>query len=117
MRYLVHNGYQVTGLVRREIKPLPGVVLLRGDMTDEVFLAEALSGADVVIHAAALTRSADPSELQSANQDLTARLSRQAAAYGVKRFIYLSSDLAEQPAGPYGQSKLAMRKYRKNGGA
>ncbi|RFQ41882.1 UDP-glucose 4-epimerase family protein [Pseudomonas sp. ATCC 13867] len=89
---------------------------------------EALRGIDVVIHAAARVpvigeRASDPlAAFRAVNVDATRHLARQAAAAGVKRFVYVSSikvngeetepgqpyraDYAARPQDPYGQSKL-----------
>lgn len=88
---------------------------------------EALKGQDVVIHAAARAHimkdeSLDPlSEYRKVNVDGTLNLAKQAAKYGVKRFIYISSikvngestqpgkpfrfDDTPSPEDPYGVSK------------
>ncbi|MBO3274575.1 UDP-glucose 4-epimerase family protein [Pseudomonas schmalbachii] len=90
--------------------------------------ADALHEVDVVIHAAARVhvmheKLADPiSEFRAVNVDATLNLARQAAAAGVKRFIFISSikvngeesaagapftaDSRLSPLDPYGQSKL-----------
>lgn len=90
--------------------------------------ASAVAGADVIIHAAARVHvmndnAADPlAEFRSVNVDGTLNLARQAAAAGVKRFIFISSikvngegtmpgkpytsDDVPAPADPYGISKM-----------
>ncbi|WP_090261157.1 UDP-glucose 4-epimerase family protein [Pseudomonas panipatensis] len=89
---------------------------------------EALQGIDVIVHAAARVHvmhemANDPlSAFRAINVDATLNLARQAAAAGVKRFIFLSSikvngeftpmgrpfteDAVPAPVDPYGQSKL-----------
>lgn len=89
---------------------------------------EALQGVDVVIHAAARVhvmdeRSLDPlAAFRAVNVEATRHLARQAAAAGVKRFVFVSSikvngeetrpghpysaDSVANPQDPYGQSKL-----------
>lgn len=88
----------------------------------------ALAGVDVVVHAAArvhVTRetASDPlAEFRAVNVEGTLNLARQAAAVGVRRFIFISSikvngestppgrpfraEDVPAPADPYGQSKL-----------
>lgn len=90
--------------------------------------AQALCGVDVVIHCAGRVhvmdeRAADPlAEFRSVNVEATRHLAQEAAAAGVKRFVFVSSikvngeetapglpftaDAAPQPQDPYGQSKL-----------
>lgn len=89
---------------------------------------QALQGIDVVIHCAARVhvmdeQAADPlAEFRAVNVEATRHLAEQAAAGGVKRFVFVSSikvngeetapghpftaDAAPQPQDPYGQSKL-----------
>ncbi|SDI00213.1 Nucleoside-diphosphate-sugar epimerase [Pseudomonas delhiensis] len=88
----------------------------------------ALAGVDVVVHAAArvhvMCETADDplAEFRAVNVEGTLNLARQAAAAGVRRFIFISSvkvngestppgrpfraEDAPAPADPYGQSKL-----------
>lgn len=88
----------------------------------------ALAGVDVVVHAAARVHvmretAGDPlAEFRAVNVEGTLNLARQAAAAGVRRFIFISSikvngestppgrpfraEDAPAPADPYGQSKL-----------
>ena len=98
-----------------------------GDINDTTNWSAALHGADAVVHLAARVhvmrdRSHDPlTEFRRVNTDGTLNLARQAAAAGVRRFVYLSSikvngeathdgcpftpnDLAA-PQDPYGISK------------
>ena len=98
-----------------------------GDINDTTNWSAALHGADAVVHLAARVhvmrdRSHDPlTEFRCVNTDGTLNLARQAAAAGVRRFVYLSSikvngeathhgcpftpnDLAA-PQDPYGISK------------
>lgn len=98
-----------------------------GDIVDAVGCELVLSGVDVLVHAAARVHVmndsvADPlAEFRRVNVDGTLNLARQAAAAGVRRFIFLSSVkvngeetaagklFTEQdepaPQDPYGQSK------------
>ena len=99
-----------------------------GDLSGEVDWAPALAGCSVVVHLAARVhmmreQSADPEAVYKAmNVDATMRLAEQAAAQGVRRFVFVSSvkvngertfdqpfraDDAPAPEDPYGRSKLA----------
>ncbi len=104
---LIAQGSTVTALSRRSVTNKYGAKVLVGSLNDTEFVNQALKRADTVIHAAALTRSADPAKLKISNEDVTESLVNSAILNGVRRFIYLSSDLAHNPVGPYGRSKLA----------
>lgn len=89
---------------------------------------QALQGIDVVIHCAARVhvmdeQACDPlAEFRAVNVEATRHLAQQAAAVGVRRFVFVSSikvngeetvpgrpftaDAEPQPQDPYGQSKL-----------
>jgi nucleoside-diphosphate-sugar epimerase len=101
------QGCTVTALSRRSVTNRYGVRVLEGSLTDSDFVNRALEGADTVIHAAALSRSVDPAKLKMSNEDVTEFLVNSAILNGVRRFIFFSSDLAHNPVGPYGRSKLA----------
>lgn len=99
-----------------------------GDFSKKIDLADILYDQDVLIHAAARTnimkcKVADPlAEYRRVNVEGTLNLARQAAAAGVRRFIFISSikvngestalerpfRASDMPApeDPYGQSKL-----------
>lgn len=117
-------------VVRQAPRELPGGVdcMLIDGLSASQRWDEALQGIDVVIHAAARVhvmdeRAANPlAEFRAVNVEATRHLARQAAAAGVKRFVYLSSikvngeetepgcpyraDSPANPQDPYGQSKL-----------
>lgn len=106
---------------------LPWPTIHVGELGPETDWAAALTGVDVVVHAAARVHvmqetAADPlAEFRRANVDGTLALARQAAAAGVRRFVFLSSikvngegtmpgrpyraDDTPAPADPYGVSK------------
>lgn len=64
----------------------------------ETDLARALTGADVVIHAAAMTRAPSAAMLTRANVDLTAATLDAARTVGARRFVFISSQAAAGPA-------------------
>lgn len=118
------DGFEVLGLCRATPPDVKGALVAVGDLAEAV-LSEVLYGADVVIHAAARAHimrdeEIDPlSEYRRVNVEGTLNLARQAAAAGVKRFVFISSigvngnintrpfrasDLPN-PAEPYAQSK------------
>lgn len=116
--------------VRRPPGELPGgveCVHIDGLSTSQCW-EEALQGIDVIIHAAARVhvmdeRAGDPlAKFRAVNVEATRHLAQQAAAAGVKRFVYISTikvngeetepgqpyraDSAAHPRDLYGQSKL-----------
>jgi len=117
--------FQVAGLCRRlpHGRDCSGLHAM-GDL-QEADLSTPLSGVDVLIHAAARAHImkdevADPlAEYRRVNVEGTLNLARQAAAAGVKRFVFISSigvngnisirpfrvDDHTNPAEPYAQSK------------
>ena len=91
--------YEVWCLVRRA--PLKPVLRVKYFIVDDLSIQEplhlALTGVDVIIHTAARVHIFNKSkksaiaEYRSINVDGTVRLAEQAAALGVRRFIFLSS--------------------------
>ena len=89
--------------ITREEQPAPGGVLAGarfvpvGDLAGPLDLAAVLAGVSVVVHAAARVHvmadtAADPlAEFRRVNVEGTLNLARQAAAAGVKRFVFISS--------------------------
>lgn len=118
-------GHDVRVLLRRPAcVPFACPARIIGDLRAPQGLAEALAGAEVVIHAAALTAASTASEAEyrAVNTDATIALARAARRAGARRFIFLSSISAQagtcagevlaedgtpHPAGAYGRSKLA----------
>ncbi|MDP3349055.1 MAG: SDR family oxidoreductase [Hydrogenophaga sp.] len=124
----VARGMAVRGAVRKECELPVGAERQVFDGFDDRFnLRSALCGVTVVIHAAARAHvlrepSADPlSEFRKVNVQGTLDLAKQAAAAGVRRFVFISSigvNGAETFAQPYSaadepkqQSAYAVSKY------
>lgn len=90
-------GVALTSAVRRSTSSVPGTIFLAGELNEQTDWASALVGQDVVIHAAARAHVmkdevADPlAEYRRVNVQGTLNLAQQAAAAGVKRFIFVSS--------------------------
>ena len=119
---LVEQGQTVRCLVRRA-NPAgmpPGVELARGDLETGAGLAEALRGADTVIHLAGVTKARSRAYYQRGNSLATANLL--GASGNVERFVHVSSlaaagpstadrahteDDEPLPVSEYGRSKLA----------
>ena len=98
--YLELNGYFVTRIVRcREFSSINdhGNIVAMGDLTKNFDLNLVLEGMDSLVHLAARVhvmknRLHDPlSEFRKVNTAATLNLARQAAASGVKRFVFLST--------------------------
>lgn len=127
-RIIADAQYDLTVAVRRAVSTPDAVRAVQvADLTAQTDWSEALHGVDVVIHSAARVHvmnetSADPlAEFRKVNVDGTLALARQAAAVGVRRFVFVSSikvngegtesgrpytaDTLANPSDPYGVSK------------
>jgi nucleoside-diphosphate-sugar epimerase len=95
----VAQGLEVLALTRHQPHdPVVGANYYpAGDLTLQVPWQETLAGVDVVIHAAARVHvmqetETDPlSAFRAVNVDVSLNLARQAAAAGVRRFVFISS--------------------------
>ncbi|MDP3192353.1 MAG: SDR family oxidoreductase [Rhodoferax sp.] len=96
---LVAKGIETRACVRRDSVFIPDgakMVRVRG-LNADVNWSRALDGAEVVVHLAARVHvmhdiEADPlMAFRAANAEGTLNLARQAAAFGVKRFVFISS--------------------------
>ena len=123
--YLLASGYSVVGAVRKA--PDRNYERQGPELGDVADWAPLLQGMDCVVHCAARVhqlsdQAEDPlMEYRRVNVDGTMALARQAAACGVKRFVFLSSikvngeatlpgapfteQIARVPEDPYGLSK------------
>ena len=98
LRQLVEDGQNVRGLARpngdrRNIEKVACEVI-EGDLNDIPSLQMAVAGCDALFHVAADYRiwTPNPSELYRTNDLGTVELFRAAAAAGIERMIYTSSD-------------------------
>ncbi|MCM1011098.1 NAD-dependent epimerase/dehydratase family protein [Brevibacterium sp. XM4083] len=90
-RTLVASGHAVTTLQRRP-SGVDGARDVLGTVTDPNAVAEAVAGADAVIHLAAkVSLTGDPSEFAGVNIGGTRTLISAAQAAGVTRFVHISS--------------------------
>src|ERR1035438_7933055 len=123
LEMLAAQGESVRALIRRTQVPrsLPaGVETVYGDLASGDGLAEALGGADVVIHLAGVTKALRPEDYYRGNVHATDQLVRAMAGRGV-RLVHVSSLAAVGPTKPgapltedaephpfthYGKSKL-----------
>lgn len=106
------RGYRVLGVVRHNVKMdvRTGFECLSMDEIDaNTDWSAALVGVDSVVHLAARVHlmretAADPlTEFRRTNVDLTLNLARQAAAAGVRRFVFVSSIKVNGEVTPVGQ--------------
>jgi len=101
---LESRGHEVRG-AGREVAALAG-----GSAAREAERQSAFRGCDAVVHLANIAHgSARPELLWRVNVEGSARAAELAAAHGARRFLYLSSARAEDPAATdrYGAAKLA----------
>ena len=127
---LLEAEHQVTAVLRRQtdgVDPRTSVQVI-DDFSRSLNWGALLNGQEVVVHCAARVhvmhdQSSDPlAEFRKVNVEGTLNLARQAAATGVRRFIFISSikvngegtpvgepylaDAQTAPADPYGISKM-----------
>lgn len=103
--------HHVRAALRRDAAGLPSTLERRvvGDIDGKTDWRAAVEGIDVIVHAAARAHVmhdtvSDPlAEFRRVNVDATLNLARQAAAGGVRRFVYLSSIKVNGEATPKGQ--------------
>jgi nucleoside-diphosphate-sugar epimerase len=128
---LVANGEAVRALVRRTRVPrvLPaGVETVYGDLESGAGIADALRGAEAVIHLAGVTKALRTQDFYSGNVRATEQLARAMGGRGI-RLVHVSSlaaigpstagallaeDAAPQPLTHYGKSKLAAERVVRN---
>lgn len=108
VRALLNADHEVTTLQRRP-SGIDGARDVRGSVTDEAAVDEAMAGQDAVIHLAAkVSMAGDPSEFDRVNIGGTETVLAAAKAAGVSRFVHISSpsvansceSLVGAPAGP-----------------
>lgn len=103
-RALLDAGFGLRCLTRGKTVPAEAT-RIAGDLDDKRSLHELLRGAAAVVHLAAATRGGNPRRFRRVNVGGTRQLAKAAESVACKRFIYISSDLAEIACEPYGQSK------------
>jgi nucleoside-diphosphate-sugar epimerase len=106
---LVRQGTSVVAATRRDVAGLGTRTVNVGDIDGNTDWAGALSGCDAVAHLAARVhvmrdKSGDPlTEYRRVNVEGSIALARQAAAAGVRRFVYVSSIKVNGEASPPGR--------------
>ncbi len=88
--------------------------VVKGDLQNSAALQDLTHKVDVVLHIAGVVSGVRRSDFTSVNCDGTVALAKAAKANGVKRFVYVSSLAAREPAlTAYGESKDAAEKALK----
>jgi nucleoside-diphosphate-sugar epimerase len=101
-----HGGIEVEALTRRPQDPLSGVTWHAGDLSSPEALAALVAGVDAVVHLAGTVSATNRAAFVEGNVAGTARLLEAARTAEVKRFIFVSSLAAREPAlSAYGASK------------
>lgn len=107
---LAERGYQTLGITRARKHSFPTEMHLELESIDEnTNWMPALAGIDCVVHLIAKVHELGPQpadaygEYQRVNVALTINLARQAAAAGVRRFIFISSIKVNGEQSPLGQ--------------
>ena len=123
VRFLLKNGYtSISGidLVEFNYPERSQITFTQGDIRDPEAVKKSMQGADVVIHTAAALPLYPPNEIFSTDIDGTRILLQQALAFGVQRFIHISTTAVygipdhhpifeSEPTvgvGPYGKAKV-----------
>ncbi|HEU4535715.1 MAG TPA: NAD(P)-dependent oxidoreductase [Polyangiaceae bacterium] len=126
---LARAGHHVRALVRPTsdvdfLQTLPGLEFVVGAVDEPATLAEAVAGADGIVHAAGLIKARSAREFHRCNADGTENVLAAARAHapGLARFVLVSSqaatapsadgapvanDVEPRPLTDYGRSKLA----------
>lgn len=88
-----------------------------GDLANKPALDRLVAGTRAVIHVAGLTNTPDPAHFSAANVQGTANLIAASKQAGIKRFIFVSSLSAREPAlSAYGASKAEAEKLVEQSG-
>jgi len=120
VRRLLDAGRPVRCLVRKRRNLPAGAEAVEGDLTSGAGIAEALRGADTVIHLAGVTKALQPADYYAGNARATRNLAAAMAGMGL-RLVHVSSlaaigpspdgrpvseDAPPHPVSTYGKSKL-----------
>ena len=91
-------GHRVSALTRRQQPPRAGVNWVEGDLGDRDALTRLVEGADAAIHVAGLLSARNEAEFDGANVVGTLATLAAATAAGTRRFVFVSSLAAREPA-------------------
>lgn len=97
-----------------DLRSIPGVEVVEGDITDPAAVNGLCSEIDIVIHLAAVILSDDESAFDKVNVDGTRYLLADAHQHGIKHFIYVSSaSVVYRKMTPYSMSKRLAERFVK----
>ena len=100
------RGIAARALARTVPSDRQGVEWVAGNLGDTAALGRLVEGVDAVLHIAGLTNTPDPAEFTAANVSGTSAVIDAAKRAGLKRFVFVSSLSAREPAlSAYGASK------------
>jgi nucleoside-diphosphate-sugar epimerase len=104
--------YEITGLSRSLILETNNPIkIIQGDIQNPVSYKKYLIDCDVIIHAAAITHSANEKSYEEINFIATKKNIDFAKKWKVKNFIYISSNTANSNNGAYSKSKILAERY------
>lgn len=114
-RLIAIGQFSVKAAVRRESRELHAKIeqIVTGDLTLNMDWQEVIGGVDTVVHLAArvhvmVDTATDPlTEFRQVNVEGTLNLARQAAASGVRRFVFISSIKVNGESTPLGHAFTA----------
>ena len=98
------RGWRVRALVHRESVATADAIV-RGDLSTGEGLREAVTGADAIVHVAAVTHARDARRYEQVNVDGTRRLLNAAAGVNVGRLVHISTRAIAMDGGAYSRSK------------
>lgn len=112
---LISEDIHIFALSRRiSGKHREDVEWIEADLTDPDNDFSFLKDVDTVLHAAAISNAYRKDDYMRINYHPTKTLVDSANKYGVRRFVYISSILADKSCGDYGYSKQLSERYIKN---
>ena len=118
VRKLLANGYTVR-IMSRKSQPadlLPGTEWAQADLESGQGIAEAVSGVDVIVHAASNTLPLKSKRTQRVDREGTRTMLEKARAAHVAHIVYISIVGIDRVPLPYYHYKLATEEVLKNGG-
>jgi len=108
--------YRVIGLTRNAARLQdPHIEVREGDIRDPRIVAEAASGVELVLHAAAATHARDAREYRDVNVEGTRNVVQACRQAGQPRLAFVSSRTAVADGGAYGVSKLRAEELVRTG--
>jgi len=105
---LLRTGREVRCLVRdpEVLTKRPNLAVCRGDITDMAAVEEAVEGCESIVHLAAVMKGGD-ADIFRANVTGTRNIARAAQKYGVKKFVFASTEnVLPEKKDAYATSKM-----------